>query len=220
MREMGPRRTLRWRISASPIRAACKPRRSWHSGDPGTAAAAGLNDGLPRRIEETLKKGAVGDRRAAWRALSAVLDRGAVDPDPGPPADVLAAASPDATKIAAAQAFASLPRTATDVTMLKIDLGGVIERHACSGGRCGGVLDALALSLLYRFGFSLVRPLRRAVKASTSHLEVEVIVRRVRWLVDGHNSSAFCRVRLAIQLSMSVSVNIIFSRCLPLPTLM
>jgi hypothetical protein len=102
-------------------------------------------------------------------------------------------------------------------SLMPITARGFVERHASAGNRRGGVPDPLALGTFYGLRFPPVCPFRRAVKASTAPLEVEVVERRALGLVDGHDCCAFCRVRLAIQSSMSLSVNIIFSRCLPLP---
>jgi hypothetical protein len=116
-------------------------------------------------------------------------------------------------------AFRVVSTTLVLTDLVPIAASGNVERHARAGDRCSGVLDALAFGLLYRLRFASVRPFRRAVKASTSLLEVEVVERRALGLVDGHDCCAFCRVRLAMRSSRSELVNIIFSRCLPRPTL-
>src|SRR5262249_40447438 len=75
----------------------------------------------------------------------------------------------------------------------------------------------LALGRLYFFGFTPRRAFRRAVKPMTSHLEVEVEIRRatVSVLVDGHGTSF--RVWLAMNSLRSGSVNILRVRRLPWP---
>src|SRR5262245_66116291 len=67
----------------------------------------------------------------------------------------------------------------------------------------------LALGRLYFFGFTARRAFRRAVKPMTSHLEVEVEIRRaaVSVLVDGHGTSF--RVWLAMNSLRSASPHIL-----------
>src|SRR5271169_4038345 len=69
-------------------------------------------------------------------------------------------------------------------SLVPITASGIIKRHARAIGRRRGVLDPLAFGLLYRLRFPPVCPLRRAVKAITSPLEVEVVVRRALGLID------------------------------------
>ena len=71
---------------------------------------------------------------------------------------------------------------------MPITAGGIVERHADARAQPAVCLDALALGFLYGLRFPSVRPFRRAVKASTSPLEVEVVVRRALGLVDGHDA--------------------------------
>src|SRR5262249_10866936 len=75
----------------------------------------------------------------------------------------------------------------------------------------------LSLGRLYFFGFTPRRAFRRAVKPMTSHLEVEVEIRRatVSVLVDGHGTSF--RVWLAMNSLRSASVSILRGRFVPCP---
>jgi hypothetical protein len=58
------------------------------------------------------------------------------------------------------------------------------ETFACRGTGRGALLCPLALGPLYGLRFPAFRSLRRAVKATTSPLEVEVVERRALGLVD------------------------------------
>jgi hypothetical protein len=76
----------------------------------------------------------------------------------------------------------------------------------------------LVLGRCYFFGFTPRRAFRRAVNPMTSHLEVEVEIRRaaVSVLIDGHGTSF--RVWLVMKSSRSASVNLMRLRFLPWPT--
>src|SRR5262252_7921774 len=100
-----------------------------------------------------------------------------------------------------------------------VPIGDVVEaqrglgrRQLCDEPRC-----LLSLGRLYFFGFTPRRAFRRAVKPMTSHLEVEVEIRRatVSVLIDGHGTSF--RVWLAMKSSRSVSANMRRGRFVPWP---
>src|SRR5262245_62865605 len=101
--------------------------------------------------------------------------------------------------------------------LLPVPIGDVVEAQRGLGRR--QLRDEprrlLALGRLYLFGFAARRTFRRAVKPMTSHLEVEVPVRRsaVSVLVDGHGASF--RVWLAMNSLRSGSANILRVRRLP-----
>src|SRR6516225_4027396 len=103
--------------------------------------------------------------------------------------------------------------------LLPIALGHVVEAQRGLGRR--QLRDEprrlLSLGRLYFFGFASRRAFRRAVKPMTSHLEVEVEIRRatVSVLVDGQGTSF--RVWLAMKLSRSASVNMRRGRLRPWP---
>src|SRR5215831_13048685 len=105
--------------------------------------------------------------------------------------------------------------------LLPIALGNVVELERGLGRR--QLRDQrprlLALGRLYFFGFAARRAFRRAVKPMTSHLEVEMEVRRatVSVLVDGHGTSF--RVWLVMNSSRSVSAYMRRRRFVPLPML-
>src|SRR5262249_55230595 len=101
---------------------------------------------------------------------------------------------------------------------LPVPIGDVIEAQRGLGRR--PLRDKprrfLSLARLYFFGFAPRRAFRRAVKPMTSHLEVEVEIRRaaVSVLVDGHGTSF--RVWLVMNSLRSASVNMRRGRFVPL----
>src|SRR5262245_57497462 len=105
--------------------------------------------------------------------------------------------------------------------LLPIPIGDVVEaQRGLRRRELAHQLDRLlTLGRLYFFGFAARRAFRRAVKPMTSHLEVEVEIRRptVSVLVDGHGESF--RVWLAIKSLISAAVNILRGRFAPLPML-
>src|SRR5262245_42492898 len=105
--------------------------------------------------------------------------------------------------------------------LLPVAIGDVVEpQRGLRRRELAHQLDRLlALGRLYFFGFAARRAFRRAVKPMTSHLEVEVPVRRatVSVFVDGHGTSF--RVWLAMKLSRSARENLMRWRFRPWPVL-
>ena len=91
------------------------------------------------------------------------------------------------------------------------------QRRRAASGDLQKLSGNLALGALYRLRFPTAFGFRRAVKATTSHLEVELIERAALRFVDRHMVSL--RVRFSMNSLMSDSAYMRLGFFSPLPTL-